>query len=171
MSYIFSYNGQQVLFNWHDVSVQQKSLLCLFQPLLCGTLRGATLITSSTGAQSRKGRVRLPIIRSYLPWGLMLKSDTQTHRDVSESSSCVKNLTAKFQKKLLFFYSSQGNSVSCTLFTPLSLLTADTKSNGKVHTYIFVAGGRRWRDMRSTSGQQLGASNWRGFVSVAHSSP
>lgn len=107
------------------------------------------------------------------PLGLNVKSwHTQTHRDVSESSSRVKNFTAKFQTKLIFFFcSSRANSVSYTLFTPLSLLTADTKSNGKVHTYIFVAGGRRWRDMRSTSGQQLGASNWRGFVSVAHSSP
>lgn len=77
------------------------------------------------------------------PLGLNVK-EWQTHRDVSESSSRVKKkkLNGKVSKEAsFFFYSSQANSVTYTLFTPLSLLTADTKSNGKVHTYIFVAGG------------------------------
>ncbi len=78
--YVFTYNGQnKVLFCSCFVFVHHKSLLCLLLPLFFVTLRGATLITSSNGAQSKGKRERLLIICSYLAWGLMLQHDTHTH--------------------------------------------------------------------------------------------
>lgn len=128
-----------------------------------------------------KGRERLTIIPSYLPWGLMFQHDTQsltvirsvyTEMYLNSASSPpppTQILNSKVSKKVLL---PVGQTLS-ELYSVYPIIVPDRWHQIKwksTHTYI-CSRRRRWRDMRSTSGQQLDGSNWRGFVSVAHSSP
>lgn len=93
------------------------------------------------------------------------------HRNVGFHTSppSTQILNSKLSKKL-FFPVGQTLGELCDVYP---IIVPDRWHQIKwksTHTYI-CSRGRCFRDMRSTSGQQLDASNWKGFVSVALSSP
>lgn len=148
----FDIMNNKFLFWCHYVFVHQKSLVSFSSSLsLCVVPLWSLHLMEHTA----KGRETLPIIYFYLPWGLMLQHDTHRHTVIhyvftkmypdSPSPPFVPTemLNSKVSKFVCCccFFQLGRYALSYMLFTPLSSLTTDTKSNGKVRTHILVARG------------------------------